>query len=44
MLKITLTIPEGYKKRLKEYIKSKDIPSMSEWLRKIIDKEIPELK
>ena len=42
MEKITLTIPETYKKRLQDYIKNKDIPSMSEWLRRAIDKEIPE--
>ena len=41
MEKITLTIPQGYKNRLKEHIKEKDIPSMSEWLRNMIDKEIP---
>lgn len=41
MEKINLTIPEPYKKRLKEYIEAQDIPSISEWLRRIIDKEIP---
>jgi len=42
MEKITLSIPEGYKKRLKYHIKESDTPSMSEWLRKMIDKEIPQ--
>lgn len=42
MEKINLTIPKQYKKRLKEYIEAKDIPSISEWLRRVIDKEIPQ--
>ena len=36
-----LTIPEPYKKRLKEYIENQEIPSISEWIRMVIDKEIP---
>lgn len=41
MSSLVLTMPESYKKRLREYVNSQNIPSISEWLRQFIDKENP---
>jgi len=38
---LVLTMPKSYKKRLREHVNSQNISSISEWLRKIIDKENP---